>query len=265
MLKLKANGNNKTLKDEFIDVKLNELASAYKYVSGLNADLKRYLLAGSDADIDDSKVFEYKLKWISLFSDFTVEELRLIPLEGEQADSLSVDWLYNHCKLFLNQPETYIELKEFSFKRQQYNLIKPLKTISGAQMLFGTANYKQFMLSSQLASMVENNKNEGGINSLIQLFALLYSDGNDASEDVVKRAKVFGEVNALYGWSAYFFFAQLVKKYNDYFHLSTTKNPPVPIAKEYLKQLLSQLLSRITFGKLSRLKLLKREFSILKT
>jgi hypothetical protein len=264
VLRLTANGIKKTLKDEFIDVTLNELAAAYKYVSGLDADLKSYLISGGNAEINSSKVFEYKLKWISLFSNFTIEELRLIPLEGA-VDSLSVEWLYNYCKKFLKQPERYLELKEFEHKGIDYHLIKPLKTISGAEMLFGTANFRQFALSSQLASMVENNKNEGGIRSLTQLFALLYSDGNDSSEDVMNRCTDFGEVNALYGWSAYFFFAQLAGKYNDYFHLSMTKNPPPLISKQYLKQQLRALLLKTTFGTLSLTKLPEREFSILKT
>ena len=100
---------------------------------------------------------------------------------------------------------------------------------------------------------------------LKQLFALLYTDGNDSSDDVVKRSEVFGEVNALYGWSAYFFFVQLVKKYSDYFRLSTTKNPSPKVARELARQQLKALLLRISFGKWLLSKLPKREFSILMT
>ena len=113
--------------------------------------------------------------------------------------------------------------------------------------------------------MIENNKNQGGIPSLIQLFALLYSDGNDSGEDVAKRAGFFGEINALYGWSAYFFFVELVEKYKDYFLLSTTKNPPAPIMKEYHIQRLNRSLSKTIFGKLLPSKWLRREFSIMAT
>ena len=132
-------------------------------------------------------------------------------------------------------------------------------------MLFGNANYRQFMLSSQLASMIERNKKkgDGGIGSLIQLFALLYSDGDDSSEDVVRRSKIFSEVNALYGWSAYFFFVELVERYKDYFHLSTTKNPPARVQRVLAIQQLKALLSRTIFGKLLPSKWLKQEFLIL--
>ena len=260
MLRLKANGSTKNLKDEFIDVTLNELSNAYKYVGASSPELKRYLLNDNDA-IDDNKIFEHKLYWISLFSDFTIEELRLIPLEG---DSLSVDWLYNHCKLFLKQPESYVELKEFKHKGNKYKIIEPLKTIGGAKMLFGNANFRQFMIGSQLTNMVSDQKNERCIESLKQLFALLYTDGKDSSDDVIHRSKAFGEVNALYGWSAYFFFAELVKKYKDFFSLSTIKNPPAKIQRVLAIQLLKQSLLKITFGKLSQLKWLNQEFLILK-
>ena len=170
MLKLKANGKHKELKDEFIDVTLNELADAYAYVSGLAPDLKRYLLSDNEEDINKEKFFEFKLEWVARFSDFSVDDLRLIPIDAP--DSLSVDWLYGHCKKFLYQPESYLELKEFKHKGKKYTLMESLKTIGGAELLFGNGNYRQFMIGSQLTNMVEENRNQGGIPSLIQLFAV---------------------------------------------------------------------------------------------
>lgn len=265
MIEFNVNDGKKSLKDEFIDVTLNELSNAYKLVSEQDADTKRFLLVKDAKEIDEGKFFEFKLKWVALFSDFSIDELRLIPVDGNELNNLSVDWLYNHCKQFLKQPETYLELKEFKHRGKKYNIIEPIKTISGAAMLFGNANYRQFMLASQLDNMVRSQKNEKGIEGLKQLFALLYTDGNDSSDDVVKRSEVFGEVNALYGWSAYFFFVQLVKKYSDYFRLSMTKNPKPKVARELARQQLKALLLRTSFGKWLLSKLPKREFSILMT
>ena len=261
MLKLKANNLDKHLKDEFIDISMNELAAAYKYIQGIDNDLKQYLLTNVEKKVEESKLFEFKIHWITLFSDFTKEELRLIPMEG----AISVEWLYSHCKQFMKQPESYVQLKEFEHKKVIYKLIEPLRTIAGAEMLFGNANYRQFMLASQLTSMVEANKQQTAISSLVQLFALLYSDGKDSTDDIIRRSKTFGEVNALYGWSAYFFFAELVEKYSDYFRLSTTKNPPARIKQLLATQQLKALLSRTTFGKWLQSKLLKKEFLILTT
>jgi hypothetical protein len=263
VLSLKVNDESRTLKNEFVDVTLNELVAAYKFVSNQDGEVKRYLLSEVDAEINQDKFFEFKIGWISLFSDFTIDELRLVPLGEDEFDGGSIEWLYNHCILFLKQPESYLDLKEFTHKGTIYKLIEPLKTIGGAKMLFGKGSFRQFMLGSQLTTMVADQKNERGIESLKQLFAMLYSDGKDSSEDIVKRANVFGEVNALYGWSAFFFFALLVEKYKDYFHLSTTENPPLKVKTVLAKHQLKQLLSKTIFGKLLPSRLLKQEFLIL--
>jgi hypothetical protein len=267
LLNLKVNNDSRTLKDEFIDVTLNELAAAYRFVSSQDAETKRFLLLDDAKEISNSKFYEFKLKWIELFSDLTVDELRLLPMANDENDltTITVDKLYGFCELFLHQPKTYLELKEFKHKGKKYNLLEPLKTISGAELLFGNGNYRQFMLGSQLTNMVKDQKNDKGIQSLKQLFALLYSDGEDSSEDIIKRSEVFGEVNALYGWSAYFFFVQLVEKYKDYFRLSMTKSPPPKVARELARQQLKALLLKTTFGKLWLSKWLKREFSVLRT
>ena len=263
MLSLKANGKQKHLKDEFADVTLNELAKAYEFIQGLSPEMKRYLLTDSDAEMDDGQVFEYMISWIELFSNFTKDELRLVPMKGNDYSSLSIDWLYGHCEKFLHQPESYLQLPEFKHKGVTYKLMEPLKTIGGAELLFGNANYRQFMLANQLAQMADKGKKKASIQSLTQLFALLYSDGDDSSEGVVKRSKIFEDVNALYGWSAYFFFVELVEKYSDYFRLSTTKSQPARGQRLRAKQLLRRSLSKTIFGKLLPSKWLKREFLIL--
>ena len=265
MLSLKVNEDSRTIKDEFIDVTLNELSAGYKFIGGLDSETKRYLLTAAGSELENSKLFEFKINWIALFSDLTINELKLIPQVESSYSNLSIDWLYNHCKKFIHQPESYIELKEFEHQGIQYNLIEPLKTISGASLLFGNANYRQFMIGSQLTAVIHDQKNERGIESLKRLLALLYSDGDDLSEDIVKRSEKFGEVNALYGWSAYFFFAQSVERYKDYSPLSTTANPPQKAAAASVKQQLKALLSRTIFGRLWQSKLQKRGFLIRKT
>ena len=59
MLSLKVNNDSRTIKDEFIDVTLNELSDAYKFVGTLDAKTKRSLLATTDEEIDQNKFFEF--------------------------------------------------------------------------------------------------------------------------------------------------------------------------------------------------------------
>ena len=223
MLSLIANGIEKQLKDEFIDVTLNELAAAYQYIGSLSAEMKRYLLTASEAEIDEEKVIEYKIHWISLFSDLTKDELKLVPTDA--VIGLSIDWLYNHCEQFLHQPISYREFDYFEHNNIKYNLLESTNTIGGAKMLFSKGTFRQFMLGSQLTSAVSEHKNNRGIQSLKQLFALLYSDGDDSSEGIIKRSEIFGEVNALYGWSAYFYFLAVGKEVERIYRLIYDKEP----------------------------------------
>ncbi len=266
MIALKINnGEKRTLKDEFVDITLNELSKGYELINNQLPVIKNHLIDGKEIvnESDLNQFFEFKLKWVAMFSDFTIEELRLIPME--QSDSLSVSWLYDKSKLFMQQPQSAIDLKEFKHKGVNYKIIEPVRTISGAVMLFGNANYRQWMIGSQLTTMVEEHKNQRGIEALKQLFALLYTDGNDSSEAVVKRAKIFGEVNALYGWSSFFFFAMLVEKYNDFFHLSMTTNQAAKIQAVIQLEKLKAKLSKAFIGKLLPSKFLNVEFSILES
>lgn len=264
MIALKINnGEKRTLKDEFIDITLNDLSKAYDLVYKQLPVIKNYLIDGKEIvnESDLNQFFEFQLKWVAMFSDFTIEELRLIPME--ETDSLSVSWLYSKCKLFMGQPPTAIDLKEFKHKGVNYKIIEPVRTISGAVMLFGNANYRQWMIGSQLSTMIEEHKSGKGIEALKQLFALLYTDGNDSSEAVVKRAKIFGEVNALYGWSAFFFFAMLVEKYKDFFHSSMTTNMVDKIQTAIQLERLKIKLSKTFIGRSLLSKFLNVEFSIL--
>ena len=264
MIALKINnGKKRTLKDEFIDITLNDLSKAYDLVYKQLPVIKNHLIDGKEIvnESDLNQFFEFQLKWVAMFSDFTIEELRLIPME--ETDSLSVSWLYSKCKLFMGQPPTAIDLKEFKHKGVNYKIIEPVRTISGAVMLFGNANYRQWMIGSQLSTMIEEHKSGKGIEALKQLFALLYTDGNDSSEAVVKRAKIFGEVNALYGWSSFFFFAMLVEKYNDFFHSYMITNMGDKIQTAIQLERLKIKLSKTFIGKSLLLKFLNVEFSIL--
>lgn len=265
MLKITVGNKKHTVKNEFEDVTLNELATAYKVLNTQDKVIKAYLTDGEMPN-DEFKLIEFKIKWLSLFTTVPIEQLRLIPLHL-LPDSLSLEWLYNETTKFMRAPESALDLKQFKHKGVTYKLIEPLTTISGTQMLLGNANFRQFMLSSQLSQMVEDNKaNERCIESLIQLLAVLYSEDNDDDSDKMrKRAEEFKSVSALYGWSAYFFFVMLVLKYKDYF-LSYTKGK-LSSKMNQIKAIeeIGGHLSRITIGKFAPLKSLKREYSILKT
>lgn len=262
MINLIANGEKKQVNNEFIDVKLVDLSKAFKFLAGQPKSVLEWLY-DSEKECDFKEKINFKIGWISFFSNFTIDELKLVPTEIT-ADSLSIDFLFNQCAKFMNQPQVHLDLKEIKIKGKKYSIIEPVKTISGAAMLFGNANYRQWMLSNQLARVAEENKNEKCIDALIQLLAVIYTDGNDSDEAMKERAEIFKDVDALTGWSGYFFFALLVNKYKDYFQSFSSATPNLKEQQKLNLDQLKKAFSKTRIGKLLRLKSQKWEFSILK-
>lgn len=259
MLNLIANDTKKQLKSSFTDVKLKELSKAYEILATQSINVLGWL--NNDKECPEQEMYDFKILWVSLFSNFTTDELKLIPLVA--TDSLSLDFLFTQCKFLMYQPKSALDIKEFKIGGKTYKLIESLKTIGGAEMLFGNANYRQWMLSSQLAKIIEENKNEKCIQGLIQLMAVLYTDGDDSDKGLEKRIEAFQEVDALTGWSCYFFFALLLDKYKDFFQ-SYTNNLKQPLAKKkYLLEKLKRKLSQTRIGKLLPSRLLNTEFLVL--
>ena len=75
MIALKINnGEKRTLKDEFIDITLNELAKGYELINNQLPVIKNHLIDGKEIvnQSDLNQFFEFKLKWVAMFSDFTI-------------------------------------------------------------------------------------------------------------------------------------------------------------------------------------------------
>lgn len=259
MINLTANGAKKYLKTSFTDVTLGQLSDAYGQLAQQSAVILDWL--NKDKECPESDMFEFKMFWVSLFSDFTLSELKLIPMHDK--DSLSVEFLFDQCKLFIYQPKVALDIKEFKLKGKIYKLIEPIRTISGASMLFGNASYRQWMLGNQLSKMVTDNQNDKCIEGLIQLLAVIYTDNEDIEKDLTERVKAFRDVDALTGWSGYFFFALLLKKYSDYFQLSTKSLRLKKVQSQLTLEQSKQRLSKTFIGRLLPSKLLNSEFLIL--
>jgi hypothetical protein len=212
-------------------------------------------------DIDESELYNFMINWVSFFTDLSIDELRSIPLND--IDSLNIAFLFKQTTKFLSQPPVVLDLKELKLGGKTYPLMTELRTITGAKMLFGNGSYRQWMLGNQLSKIVAENKNEKVVDGLLQLLAVLYTDGDESNEGIAKRIEAFKDLNVLNGWSAYFFFALLVKKYNGYF-LSFTKDQLSRKAQSLLTLEQSKnKLSKTFIGKLLPLRLLSSEFLIL--
>ena len=261
MIKLTANGAKKYINDEFVDVKLFDLSKAFKFLASQPKSVLEWLY-DSEKECDYQEKINFKIGWISFFSNFTIDELKLVPFELTN-DSLSIDFLFNQCAKFMNQPEVHLDLKEIKIHGKKYSIIEPVKTISGAAMLFGNANYRQWMLLTQLSKIIEENKNEKCIDGLVNLLAVIYTDGDDSDIALKERVETFKEVDALTGWSGYFFFALLLNKYKDFFLSFSSERPNLKAQQKLNLEQLKESFSRTRIGKLLRLKSQKWEYLIL--
>ena len=261
MIKLNANGAKKYINDEFIDVKLFDLSRAFKFLGSQPKSVIEWL-QDSEKVCDYQEQINFKIGWISFFSNFTIDELKLVPFEITN-ESLSIDFLFNLCSKFLKHPEVHLDLKEIKIHGKKYSIIEPIKTISGAKMLFGNANYRQWMLLTQISKIVEENKNEKCIDGLVNLLAVIYTDGDDSDIALKERVEAFKEIDALNGWSGYFFFALLLNKYNDYFQSYSNGRTNLKAQQKLNLEQLKENFSRTLIGKSLRLKSLKWEYSIL--
>jgi len=261
MINLIANGEKKKLFNNFEDVKLSTLSSAFKYLAKQSKAILDFV--AEDKECDKQEEIAFKIGWISFFSTFTIDELKNVPITGT-ADSLSIDFLYNQCVIFMGQPKAVLDIKQIKIQGKKYDLIKEVKTISGAAMLFGNASYRQWMLLTQLSKVVEENKNEKCIDALINLLAVIYTDGDDSDIALKERVEAFKEVDALTGWSGYFFFALLLNKYKDYFQSFSSGLPNLKDQQKWNLEQLKESYSKTRIGKLLPLKSQKWEYSILK-
>ena len=266
MIKLKLhNGQKRVIYDLFSDVNLYQLKKAYSYLSNnTHVDILKFL-KGENNNIDESKLLDFKIDWICLFSDIKKEELTKLAVSSDQ--DLSIDWLFEKVLKFCYFPEEVVDLKSFKFQGVEYKLIEEIKTISGAKMLFGNGTYNQFKLAQMLARQVKDTLTPNVADSLIQLVAVLYSvDGDNSDEAINSRIEKFDQLSALIGFSALFFFILLTKRYSAFFHLySSEMNQEVQRALRGVLKLEAKRISfeKGSFGRLLKLKSPKSEFLIL--
>jgi hypothetical protein len=259
MIKLRLNDEKRVVYDSFSDITLQHLRRGYEIFSYQDKDIKNFFLK-EGSEIKESKLFDFYIDWLSIFSDLTKNELRNISVESNI--DLSLQNLFSYTKKFIYSPEHVIDLKELTHKGKKYSIIEDIKTINGARLYFGNYNYNQFKLSAQLSSSIEGVKNGNAIDSLVQLLAIIYTDGDNSNAGIDKRILAFKDLNALYGWSGWFFFALLTTKYKNYFQ-SYSNNQAEAVLK-MKKENLKRSICKLFTGKFMRTMLQKTEFSILK-
>lgn len=258
MLKIKVNGSDKLLFTEFKDITLQHLRKAFELVDKQPKEIKDHLIRGKE--IEQKKIYEFAIEWILIFSNLEKKHLLYISLEETPLD-LGIIKMYEMTRLFFYYPSDVKDLREMYHKGKKYKIIEPLRTASGTELLFGNTNYKQYKLMTQLSAKVDDKKNANTVDSLIQLLAVLYTDGDDSDEAVSKRISEFEDIRADIAWSGWFFFALLIDKYRNFFQSYSSQTPRAKML--ILVEQWRRFTSKISFGKYSKMRLQKSEFLVL--
>jgi len=243
---------------------MHELRRAYTFLNNTHIDILDFLNGKKDV-VDESKLLDFKIDWILLFSD--IEKKELLNISVDSVTDLSVDALFGMCMKFCYFPEQALDVKSFKLNGVEYKLIEEIKTISGAKMLFGNGTYNQFKLAQMLARQIKGDLKPNIADSLLQLVAVLYSsDGNNSDEAINIRVKEFENVDSWTAWSCLFFFILLTKRYNAFFQSSLIEEKAV---QKKLKAVLREEAKKMSFektrfGKLLQFKSPKSEFLILR-
>ena len=265
MIKLQLhNGQKRQLKNLFSDITMSELKTAYGFLNNTHVEILKYL-KGENDEINQSKLLDFKIDWICLFSNIKKDELTKLAVVSEI--DLSIDYLFSEVLKFCYFPSEVMDVKEFELNGVTYKLIKEITTISGAKMLFGNGTYNQFKLAQMLARQVKEELTPNVADSLLQLVAVLYSsDGDNSDEAINKRVTEFHQISAMTAYSCLFFFTLLVKRYNAFLRLYSSEMETME--KKAMQVVLRQEAEKISlekgiFGKLLPFKLQKSKYLIM--
>ena len=252
----------------FNEITLRQLHKGYEYLQIAPVEILEYLKPveeGVEKTVNASLFLDFQIHWISLFSDIPKDVLQMVNPVG--MGTMSIEHAFSYVKKFIYSPEEYFEVKSFTLKEKKYDLVGELTSISGAKTYFSDGTYNQFKLSNMISTQISGDKKPATVEGLIQLLAVLYTnEGNNSNEAINEKIGLFWDVDALTGWSSYFFFVQSVHKWKDFFNSymgKTTYRKQRKATLKVIKELLLKQFKKAVFGKYWNLKLQKWAFSIM--
>lgn len=240
MLRLEHDKKDYTIYTLFEEVSIRKLHKGYEYLQKAPIGILSYL-KDSTKEVEPTKLLDFQIKWIALFSEVPLEVLKMISPKGREGQ-LSIEAVYELVKKFAYTPENYYDLfhieldskvdesdleigvRQIDFKKERFELVKDLITISGAKMFFSEGTYNQFKLANMLASQLDKSKSPATAECLVQLCAVLYTQNEDNSdEEIARKIKLFWDLDSATAWSCYFFLSQLQNRWKDFFLSYTGK------------------------------------------
>lgn len=249
---------NYSIRNEWADNTIKQMAKAQEYIDQMPKWLSNYIYSEDSEPVSESKLIKFYIDWIELFSDIPREYL-----EGEisvnESDELSLVEVFGLVAKFLGEPrEDDIGSSDtIKLGKKEFTLIKSVKTAGGIDKMLGGATYKHFAESQALSSLFQK-KQYRKWEYLSKITAILFREEEDEQyeEELIEmRAKAFENLPVSEAYKGYFFLLSHFNKLQKSTLTSLTERV------ESLRTQQAKPLLRILTGLTKPIKWLRKVFS----
>lgn len=246
------------VRDKWEDNTINQLKKPQEYINNLPKWLESYIYKGSDSAVSDSKLLDFYVDWIELFSNIPRNLLEEVLAVKDEEHSIM--FLFDAVSKFLGEPteKDIVPSDTITLRGTKYTLIESVKTAGGIEKLLGGATYKHFAEANALVHLFQN-KNYRKWEYIAQITAILFRiDPNEQynEEMIENRAKEFGKLPVSEAYKGYFFLSSSLNNLQKSILTSFQER------KENRLTVIQKLLLKMSIIKLRLMNLLKKVFII---
>jgi hypothetical protein len=127
------------VRDKWEDNTINQLKKPQEYINNLPKWLESYIYKGSDSAVSDSKLLDFYVDWIELFSNIPRNLLEEVLAVKDEEHSIM--FLFDAVSKFLGEPteKDIVPSDTITLRGTKYTLIESVKTAGGIEKLLGGA------------------------------------------------------------------------------------------------------------------------------
>ena len=262
MLKVTILDKQYYIRNEWQDNTIKHMARAQEYINEMPKWLSNYIYSEKPEPVSDSKLLDFYIDWIELFSDIPRHYLES-EISVNKADEISLIEIFNITAKFLGEPsqDDIGTSDTIKLGKKYYVLIKSVKTAGGIEKMLGGASYKHFSESQALSTLFQS-KQYRKWSYLSKITAILFRESEDEqyNEDIIDmRASAFENLSISEAYKGYFFLQEHINKLQKSMLTSLTERK-VKAQGQKVNPLL-----RIFTGRIKPIRLLRKVFSTKKS
>lgn len=152
-----------TIRNKWEDNTIKQMSKAQNYIDNMPKWLSNYIYSDNDEPVSESKLLDFQVDWVELFTDIPREYLES-EISVNKPDEVSLLELFGAVSKFLGEPnQDELGLSDtITLNKTNYHLIKSVKTAGGIDKMLGGATYKHFAESQALSSLFQKILIESG-------------------------------------------------------------------------------------------------------